>query len=60
MKVGDRVVVVATDYEYSGCFGSIREVTKDGRVVVDVDAKTVTWKATFQPHDIDLARRKRK
>jgi hypothetical protein len=58
MKVGDRVVVVAADSEYAGCLGTIAELTKDGRIVVDVDAKTISWKATFQAHDIDLAGRR--
>jgi len=61
MKVGDRVVVVAADNEYEGRFGTITDVTKDGRLVVGVDVETVvTWKATFAPHDIDLANRRRR
>jgi len=58
VKIGDRIVVVAADSEYAGCLGTIAELTKDGRIVVDVDATTITWKATFQPHDIDLANRR--
>ena len=57
MKIGDRVVVVAEDNEYSGCFGTIVELTKDGQLVVDVDIRS-TWKATFHPQDIDLAKRR--
>jgi hypothetical protein len=52
VKRGDRVQVIDGDHEYLGCIGTFVGLTRDGNLVVQF---TSGWRATFRPHDLELA-----
>jgi hypothetical protein len=52
VRRGDRVVVINEDNEFLDCAGLITNLTKDGRLVVDLDF--TIWEVPFDAHDLEL------
>jgi hypothetical protein len=49
---GDRVIVIEEDNEYLDCTGTIVDLTKDGRLIVELDF--TTWEVPFDAQDLEL------
>lgn len=52
MRLGDRVIVINEDNEYVDFTGVYVDLTKDGRLIVELDF--TTWRVPFDPHDLEL------
>ena len=52
MRRGDRVYVINPDNEFLDCSGVIVDLTKDGRLIVELDF--TIWEVPFDAHDLEL------
>lgn len=54
MKPGDRVTVITAADEYQGLSGTIVDLTKDGKLIVDLEMPGPRYRVPFDPHDVEL------
>lgn len=52
MRRGNRVIVINEENEYLDFVGTIVDIAKDGRLLVELDF--TTWVVPFHPQELEL------
>lgn len=46
-------MTVIANNEWRGYSGVIADLTPGGDLIIQLEVRAVTWKATFKPHDVE-------